>query len=64
LPAFFLLLCANGALSQASAPPIVTVRSAPERLIVEVRETPWGSPVSAGKIGRCSFLGSDHLEQS
>jgi hypothetical protein len=38
LPALFLLLCENEAFCQASAPPIVTVRSAPEHPIVEVRE--------------------------
>ena len=38
LPALFLLLCENAAFCQTSAPPIVTVRSAPEHPIVEVRE--------------------------
>jgi hypothetical protein len=39
LPALFLLLCEYAAFSQTSTPPIVTVRSAPEYPIVEVRES-------------------------
>ena len=39
LPALFLLLCGNAAFSQESAPPGVTVRSAPEHPIVEVRQS-------------------------
>lgn len=39
LPALLLLLCENAAFCQTSAPPIVTVRSAPEHPIVEVRES-------------------------
>ena len=39
LPALFLLLCEYAAFSQMSTPPIVTVRSAPEHPIVEVRES-------------------------
>ena len=38
LPALFLLLCEIAAFCQPSLPPIVTVRSAPEHPIVEVRE--------------------------
>jgi hypothetical protein len=38
LPALFLLLSENAAFCQTSAPPIVTVRSAPEHPIVEMRE--------------------------
>jgi hypothetical protein len=38
LPTLFLILCENAAFCQASAPPIVTVRSAPEHPIVEVRD--------------------------
>ena len=38
LPALFLLLCEYAALSQTSTPSMVTVRSAPEYPIVEVRE--------------------------
>jgi hypothetical protein len=39
LPALFLLMCEYEASSQTSTPPIVTVRSAPEHPIVEVRES-------------------------
>jgi hypothetical protein len=39
LRALFLLLCENAAFCQTSGPPIVTVRSAPEHPIVEVRES-------------------------
>jgi hypothetical protein len=38
LPALVLLLCENAVFCQTSAPPIATVRSAPEHPIVEVRE--------------------------
>ena len=38
LPALFLLLCKDAAFCQTAAPPIVTVRSAPEHPIVEVRD--------------------------
>ena len=38
LPALLLLLCENAAFCQTSPPPIVTVRSAPDHPIVEVRE--------------------------
>ena len=38
LPTLFLLLCENATFCQPSTPPIVTVRSAPEHPIVEMRE--------------------------